>query len=55
MSIPISAQGFFFFLAKMREKEGDNQMFRFGRGKLGMENYQIWEFFLVQTKNCFFF
>ena len=30
-------------------------MFRFGRGKLGMENYQIWEFFLVQTKNWFFF
>ena len=45
MSIPISAQGFFF--AKMREREMNNQMFRFGRDKLRMENYQIWEFFPI--------
>ena len=41
MSIPVLAQ--VFFLPKMRdrerEREGDNQMFRFGRGKLRMENY----------------
>ena len=51
------------FLAKMREwerkrereREWNNQMFWFGRGKLGMKNYQIWEFFPVQTENWFFF
>ena len=35
-------------------REGDNQMFKIGKGRLGMENYQIWEFFPIQTKNWFF-
>ena len=51
------------FLVKMRERERerarerewDNQMFRSGKGKLGMKNYQIWEFFSIQIENWFFF
>ena len=54
MFILVSTLGFF-FLAKMREREWDNQMFRFGRGKLGMENYQIWEFFSNSNKELVFF
>ena len=33
----------------------NNQMFKFRRGKLGMENYQIWEFFQFKQRIDFFF